>query len=51
MALQGQLAVLHSGGFLPEIVYTDPHSMFRSMTRDFPGVAIDVGGQMTTSPR
>jgi hypothetical protein len=44
MALQGQLAVLRSRGFSPEIVYTDPHSTFRSMTQDFPGVAIDVGG-------
>jgi hypothetical protein len=25
-------------------VYTDPHSTFRSMTQDFPGVEIDVGG-------
>jgi hypothetical protein len=31
MGLQGQLAVLRSRVFLPEIVYTDPHSMFRSM--------------------
>jgi uncharacterized protein (UPF0212 family) len=44
MALQGQMAVLRSWGFSPEIVYTDPHSTFRSMTQDFPGVAIDVGG-------
>jgi hypothetical protein len=44
MALQGQMAVLHTRGFLPEIVYTDPHSTFRSMTQDFPGVAIYVGG-------
>jgi hypothetical protein len=32
MALQGQLALLKSGGFIPRIVYTDPHSTFRSMT-------------------
>jgi hypothetical protein len=44
MALQGQLAVLRSQGFVPEIVYKDPHSTFRSMTQDFPGVGIDVGG-------
>jgi hypothetical protein len=44
MALQGQMAVLRSWGFSPEIVYTDPHSTFRLMTQDFPGVAIDVGG-------
>jgi hypothetical protein len=44
MVLQGQLVVLHSRGFLPETVYTDPHNMFRSMTQDFAGVAIEVGG-------
>jgi len=44
MALQGQLAVLRSQGFVPEIVYKDLHSTFRSMTQDFPGVGIDVGG-------
>jgi hypothetical protein len=44
MALQGQLALLRSRGFIPSIVYTDPHSTFRSMTQDFPGVEIDVGG-------
>jgi hypothetical protein len=44
MALQGQSALLHSRGFIPSIVYTDPHSTFRSMTQDFPGVEIDVGG-------
>ncbi len=32
MALQGQLAMLRSRGFIPSIVYTDPHSTFRSMT-------------------
>jgi hypothetical protein len=44
MALQGQLAVLRSKGCIPDIVYTDPQSLFQSMTRNFPGVAIDVGG-------
>ncbi len=44
MALQGQLALLGSRGFVPSIVYTDPHSTFRSMTQDFPGVEIDIGG-------
>jgi hypothetical protein len=33
--LQGQLEVLRSRGFMPETVYMDPHSMFRSMTPDF----------------
>jgi hypothetical protein len=44
MTLQGQLAVLRSKEYIPEIVYTDPQSSFRSMTQDFVGVTIDVGG-------
>jgi hypothetical protein len=44
MALQGQLAVLRSQGLVPEVVYTDPHSTFRSMTQNFPRVSIDIGG-------
>jgi hypothetical protein len=45
MALQGQLGTLRSRGFMPRIVYTNPHSTFRSMTEDFPGVEIDPGGR------
>ena len=30
--------------FKPTIVYADPHSTFRSMMYDFPGVEVDVGG-------
>jgi hypothetical protein len=45
MALQGQLGTLRSRGFIPRIVYTDPHSTFRAMTEDFPGVEIDPGGK------
>jgi hypothetical protein len=44
MALQGRLALLKSRGFVPRIVYTDPHSTFRSMTQEFPGTEINVGG-------
>jgi hypothetical protein len=44
MALQGQLALLRTRGFVPTVVYTDQHSSFRSMTQDFPGVEIDIGG-------
>jgi hypothetical protein len=44
MALQGHMAVLRSRGFEPSTVYTDPHSLFRSMTQDFPGVEMDIGG-------
>jgi hypothetical protein len=35
---------LRSRGFEPAIVYADPHSTFRSMQRDFPGVEVDIGG-------
>jgi hypothetical protein len=45
IALQNQIAVLQSRAFEPKIMYTDPHSTFRSMTREFPGVEIDVGGK------
>jgi hypothetical protein len=45
MALQGQLGTLRSQGFVPRIVYTDPHSRFRAMTEDFLGVEIDPGGK------
>jgi hypothetical protein len=44
MALQGQLELLKSRGFVPRIVYTDPHSTFRSMTQEFPGTEIEAGG-------
>jgi hypothetical protein len=44
MALQGHLSLLRSRGFELTIVYTDPHSLFRSMMQDFPGVEIDIGG-------
>jgi len=44
LALQGQLGLLQSRVFKPEIVYADPHSTFRSMMYDFPGVEVDVGG-------
>ncbi len=40
----GQLALIRTRGFSPRIVYTDPQSSFCSMTQDFPGVEIDVGG-------
>jgi hypothetical protein len=44
MALQGQLALLRTRGFIPMVVYTDPHSSFFSMMQDFPGVNIDIRG-------
>jgi len=45
MALQGQLGTLRASGFIPRIIYMDPHSTFCSMTKDFPGVEIDTGGK------
>ena len=45
MALQGQLAALRSKGYIAEVVYTDPQCSFWSMTQDFPGVEINVGGK------
>jgi hypothetical protein len=44
MALQGHMGVLRSRGFELCTVYTDAHSSFQSMTQDFPGVEIDIGG-------
>jgi hypothetical protein len=44
MALQGQLVVLCNRGYVPTIVYSDLQSAFKSMTQDFPGVEIDIGG-------
>jgi hypothetical protein len=44
LAMQSQLGLLRSRGFIPIIVYTDPHSSFKSMTQEFAGVEIDVGG-------
>jgi hypothetical protein len=44
LALHSQLGLLRSRGFISIIVYTDPHSSFKSMTQQFAGVEIDVGG-------
>jgi len=51
MALQGHLMTLRSRGFEPAIVYVDPHSTFRGMQRDFPGVEVDVGGARDYVPK
>jgi hypothetical protein len=42
-ALQGQLELLRSRGFIPTMVYMDPQSAFRSLTKQYPGVVVDVG--------
>ncbi len=44
MALQVQLELLRSHGFIPTVVHTDPQSAFRTLTTQFPGVVIDIGG-------
>ncbi len=44
MALQGHMSVLRSRRFEPCTVYTDLNSSFQSMTHDFPGVEMDIGG-------
>jgi len=51
MGLQGHLLTLQSRGFEPTIVYVDPHSTFRSMQHDFPGVEVDVGGAKDYVPK
>jgi hypothetical protein len=44
LCIQGQLAIMRLKNFIPNIVYVDPQSAFRTMTQDFSGVEIDVGG-------
>jgi hypothetical protein len=51
MGLQGHFMTLWSRGFEPTVVYADPHSTFRSMQHDFPGVEVDVGGASDYVPK
>jgi hypothetical protein len=44
VALQGQLELLRSRGFVPVRVHTDPQSAFRSLTTSFENVVIDPSG-------
>ncbi len=44
LGLQSHLATLRSRDYEPRIVYVDPHSSFKTMTQDFPGIEIDIGG-------
>jgi hypothetical protein len=44
MALQVQLELLRSRGFIPTVVHTDLQSAFRTLTTQFPGVVVDIGG-------
>jgi hypothetical protein len=43
-ALQSQLELLRSRGFVPTIVYTDPQSAFKTLTTKFENMVIDTGG-------
>ena len=44
LALQSQLNVLRSRGFIPTIVYTDPAPGFQALMNHFPGIILDTGG-------
>jgi hypothetical protein len=50
VALQGQLELLRSRGFVPVRVHTDPQSAFRSLATSFENVVIDVGGAQDYVP-
>jgi len=43
-ALQNQIELLRSRGFIPIRVHTDPQSAFRTLTTKFENVMIDTGG-------
>ena len=44
MALQGQVDMLRSRGFVPTIIYTDPAPGFQANVNLLPGIIIDTGG-------
>jgi hypothetical protein len=44
LALQSQLNLLRSRGFIPTVVHMDPQSAFRAPVGQFPEVVIDIGG-------
>jgi hypothetical protein len=44
LALQSQLNLLLSRGFVPTIVHMDSQSIFHAVARQFSEVAIDIGG-------
>ena len=43
-ALQNQIELLRSRGFVPIRVHTDPQSAFQTLTTKFENVVIDTGG-------
>ncbi len=45
MALQAQLELLRSRGFIPTVVHMDPQSAFRTLTTQFLEVVIDIRQQ------
>jgi hypothetical protein len=50
IALQGQLELLRSRGFVPVRVHMDPQSAFRALTTSFENVVIDAGGAQDFVP-
>lgn len=44
IVLQGQLELLHSRGFTPIRVHTDPQSSFKTLITNFENVVIDMSG-------
>jgi hypothetical protein len=44
LALQSQLKLLRSRGFIPTLVHTDPQSVFCALVAQFPEVVIDICG-------
>ncbi len=51
IALQGQLEVLCSRGFVPTRVHVDPQSAFQSLTTQFENVMIDIAGTTDYVPK
>jgi len=49
LALQGQLDLLRSRGFIPTVIYTDPAPGFQRLVNHFPGVIVDTGGAQDTN--
>jgi hypothetical protein len=43
LAIQSQLNLLSSRGFVPKLVFTDPQSAFRALVGQFPEVVINIG--------
>ena len=51
LALQSQLNVLRSRGFIPTIVYKDPAPGFQALVNHFPGIILDTGGDQDNNTK